>query len=51
MLIRRSGLLFFEEQIKIFDKGFEIKKAYTDYKRYGDEEGYNSFNSRTLALR
>jgi hypothetical protein len=38
---KESWLLFFEEKIDKFSKGYEIKKAYSDYKNYYEEDGYN----------
>jgi hypothetical protein len=38
---KESWLLFFEEKIDKFSKGYEKKKAYSDYKNYYEEEDYN----------
>jgi tRNA 2-selenouridine synthase SelU len=46
-----SWLLFFEKKIDRFIKRYEMKKAYTDYKKYCEEEGYNVFSNKTGGLR
>jgi hypothetical protein len=38
---KESWLLFFEEKIVMFSEGHEKKKAYSDYKNYYEEDGYN----------
>jgi phage/plasmid-associated DNA primase len=43
--------LFFEEKIDKFIKGYEMKKAYVDYKKYCQKEGYNVFSNKTFGLR
>jgi hypothetical protein len=48
---KESWLLFFEEKIDKFIKGYEMKKAYLDYKRCCEEEGYNAFSDNTSVLR
>jgi hypothetical protein len=35
---KESWLLFFEEKIDRFLKEYEMKKAYTDFKKYCEEE-------------
>jgi hypothetical protein len=34
-----SWLLFFEDKIDKFIKGYKMKNAYSDYKKYCEEEG------------
>jgi hypothetical protein len=48
---KESCLLFFEEKIDKFIKGYEMKKAYSDYKKYCQGEGYNAFSNKTFSLR
>jgi hypothetical protein len=46
-----SRLLFFEKKIERFIKGYEMKKAYSDSKKYCEEEGYNVLRNKTSGLR
>jgi tRNA 2-selenouridine synthase SelU len=40
--------LFFEEKSDRFTKDYEMKKAYEDYKKYCEEEGYNAFSNKAF---
>jgi hypothetical protein len=48
---KESWLLFFEEKIDKFTKGYEMKKPHLDYWKYSEEEGYNAFSNKTFGLR
>jgi hypothetical protein len=41
----------FEEKVNMFTKGNEIKKVYTYYKKYGEEDDYNTFSNKAFRLR
>jgi phage/plasmid-associated DNA primase len=47
---KESWLLFVEKKLDRFSKGYEMKKAYSDYKKYCQEEGYNAFSNKTFGL-
>jgi hypothetical protein len=42
--------LLFEEYIDRFLKGYEMKKSYSDTKKYAEEEGYNAFSNMSFEL-
>jgi hypothetical protein len=44
-------LLFFEEKIDRFIKGYEMKKVFTDDKKSCEEDGYNAFSNKTFGSR
>jgi hypothetical protein len=44
-------ILVFEDKIDSFTKGYELKKAYSDYKKYCEEESYNGFSNKAFGLR
>jgi phage/plasmid-associated DNA primase len=48
---KESWLLFFKEKTDRFSKGYEMKNAYTYYKKYCDEEGYNVLSNKNFGLR
>jgi hypothetical protein len=48
---KESWLLFFEEKIGRFSKGYELKKAYSVYMKTCKEEHYNAFSNKTFGLR
>jgi hypothetical protein len=48
---KESWLLFFEEQIERFIKGYEMKKAYLNSKKYREEEWNNAFSNKTFGMR
>jgi phage/plasmid-associated DNA primase len=48
---KESWLLFFEEKLDRISKGYEMKKAYSDYKKYCEEDGYNEFGNKTFGFR
>jgi hypothetical protein len=48
---KESWLLFFEEKIDRFIKGYEMTKADTDNKKWCEAEDYNAFSNKRFGLR
>jgi methyl coenzyme M reductase subunit D len=48
---KESMLLFFDQKNDRFSKGYEMKKVYSDYKKYGEEEGFNAFRNKIFGLK
>jgi hypothetical protein len=46
-----SLLLFFEEKIVRFIKGYEMTKTFASYKNNCEEGGYNALSNKTFGLR
>jgi hypothetical protein len=48
---KKFWLLFFEEKIDMFSRGYEMKKAYSNYKNYYEEEVTMEFYNKTFGVR